>query len=466
MSKGLIKFTIKNFRGVVELEAQPNGHSVTLKGRNGAGKSAAIDSLWWGLGGSVDGEVVRNGADRAEVEIVIDGYAVRRQQARGKKPTLTVKSADGKQTFNSPTALLAGFVAAVERRTFSARPEKERAETLRKLAPGLDCSDLDGAKTAAYDERTIVNREAKTLRAQADGVNVPADVVVGEERAAVEEDIAEIAAKKADAATVKAANDKLREAAKIARRNAEQQRQIVGFAHDKVEAAKAALHAAEAELTGADNALCAAIDKADAAEKTAAALVDPDTTAIDAEIAAAKERNAAARREAEQHNRAVRQAAQQHAEHERAIAERLRITRQADAKDAESKRLTERLEQLDRERAARIAAAKLPIAGIALGPDGVTFDDGVHGPVGIDALNSASRIRLDVAIAAALGHRLIAIRDASLLDAAGRAEVERVAAERGVQLLSEIVSDTGDVVEAVIEEGATPAAEPQSDLFT
>src|SRR3990167_651060 len=150
----IIKFAIRNFRGIVELTATPDGRSLTLRGKNGAGKSSAIDALWWGLGGILDGEVVHNGADGATTEIRFGDYLVKRSQIKGKRPSLTVKSADGKQTFNSPTALLEGFRAAISRRTFSALPPKERADVLRRLAPGLDVSDLDAKRAKHYEQRT------------------------------------------------------------------------------------------------------------------------------------------------------------------------------------------------------------------------------------------------------------------------------------------------------------------------
>jgi flagellar biosynthesis GTPase FlhF len=194
-----------------------------------------------------------------------------------------------------------------------------------------------------------------------------------------------------------------------------------------------------------------------------ASLVDPDTSAIDAEIAAAREQNAAARRATEEHNRQVRAAQQQAAEVKRAQAERERLERQAAERETAAKKLTERIEQLDAEKAARLAAAALPIPGIALAGDVVTFDDGKAGPVELEALNTASRIRLDVAIAAALGHRLVAVRDASLLDAEERAAVDAFAAERGVQLLAEVVV-SGEPLSAVIEEAAPLDPAVQAEL--
>ena len=54
-------------------------------------------------------------------------------------------------------------------------------------------------------------------------------------------------------------------------------------------------------------------------------LVDPDTTAIDREIEAARNANAKARIDTEAHNRAVRAAAAAKADHDRALAERARL---------------------------------------------------------------------------------------------------------------------------------------------
>jgi DNA repair exonuclease SbcCD ATPase subunit len=461
----LIRFTIAGFKGVVAFEAVPNGKSLTIRGKNGAGKSSVIDALFWALGGQLDGEVINNGAEVARVDVTFGDYLITRRQARGKKPTLEVKSADGRAKFASPTALLSGFVGAVERRTFSARSGKERAEVLRKLAPGLDCADLDRQRAAAYDERTGVNRDARTLRAQAEGVVVPASpAALGEERPIVDVvDVAAIAAKKGDVEKVRAANAEARRKAESVEEETHYCENRVESAQLEVDAAEKALRQAAASLQQRRAELEVQRGHLQRVQQAVAALVDPDTSAIDAEIAAAREQNAAARRATEEHNRQVRAAQQQAAEVKRAQAERERLERQAAERETAAKKLTERIEQLDAEKAARLAAAALPIPGIALAGDVVTFDDGKAGPVELEALNTASRIRLDVAIAAALGHRLVAVRDASLLDAEERAAVDAFAAERGVQLLAEVVV-SGEPLSAVIEEAAPLDPAVQAEL--
>ena len=452
---GIIKFKISNFRGIAELEARPDGKSLSLRGKNGVGKSSAIDGLWWGLGGALDGEVVRNGAARVEVELQIDEYLVRRRQTKGKHPTLDVRSADGKAKFASPTTLLAGFVGAIERRTFSTRKPTERLALLRQLAPGLDVSDLDAERARVYEERTAINRDAKTLRAQAEGAVIPdAPTEIGEERPIVDAvDVAEIAARKAPMEREIAANQKAREIAgrnRVLSDGANRSAERAKFT--MLEAERAAREAAQQykdRLAEAEREIVTAA----AAERDAAALVDPDPSSIDAEIAAARERNADHRRAIEIHNRTVRAAQQAHRERQRAAAERDRLAAAADAKESDAMKHTARLDALDAEKAARTAAAKLPIAGIAISGDAITLDDGERGPVEVDALNTATRIRLDVAIAAALGNRIIAVRDASLLDTDARAALDAFAADHGVQLFCEEVT-AGRELSAVIVEAS------------
>ena len=50
-------------------------------------------------------------------------------------------------------------------------------------------------------------------------------------------------------------------------------------------------------------------------------------------------------------------------------------------REAAAAHLTSRIEQIDKEKAKRLAAAALPIPGIAMAGDVVTFDDGITGPV-------------------------------------------------------------------------------------
>ncbi len=423
----LIDLTISNFRGIAAFHATPNGKSMELRGKNGAGKTNAVDALWWALGGSLDGEVVANGKADAKVQVIIGDYAVTRKQVKDKRPTLTVKSKDGKLSFNSPTALLSGFLDAIERQTFSTRKAKDQAAVLRELCPEIDTAKLDAEYKAIYDQRTEINRDAKALSAQAEGIvipDAPATVADDVDTVAITKKLAEV--EKVKAENVRIARERV--AAGDAASKADQRR------------AKAIIELREAE---------AACKEADANLETmrqaCASRPEINTAEIEAEIATAQRENA---------KRAIQRNLLRDANN--AKARRAEMEEAAQEKKDEAERLTESLAKIEQTKTSQLQAAKLPIPGLAITADAVTLDQ--HGaPVEISALNTATRIRLDVAIAAALGHRLVAVRDASLLDDDSRAAMNAFAAEHGVQLITEIVC-AGESLHAEIVEAEAVTA--------
>lgn len=417
----LIEFSISGFRGIVNLHAEPNGKSVTLRGKNGAGKSSAVDALFWALGGALEGPVINNGADKAEVELRFGDYLITRRQTKGKTPTLTVKSADGASKFNSPTALLAGFREAIERNTFSHRKPAEQAAILRRLCPEIDTTILDAEYNARFAERTEVNRDVKSLAAQVAGIVVP-DMP---EAVPDDEDIAEIASKKADAERERAMNAEMR---RLHQGNV-----------NAVASCKRDVEKAKRELAEFEEHLASAEERLKTSTARVSSLRDPDTAEIDAEIAKAKATNAERGRKRRLADEA-RAVAQQKARME--AAHRLKI--------AEAEELTRQLETITQTKTTQLATARLPIEGLAINGDTVTLDQAEVGPVELPALNTAARIRLDVAIAAALGHKLVAVRDASLLD--DPADLFAFAAKHGVQLIAEVVAK-GEALSAEIVEG-------------
>lgn len=420
MSK-LISFEIRNFRGVVSLHAEPNGQSLTLRGANGAGKSSAIDGLWWGLGGSLDGEVVHNGAEKTEVVIVFGGYQITRRKTKGGKPTLTLKSADGKINYNSPTALLSGFIGAIERQTFSHKRPAEQAAILRRLCPEIDTAKLDAEYAQLFAERTTLNRDAKMSAAQAAGVIIPE----APDEVPDDIDLVGIVEKKTAINRQITTHEKVRD-------EYEGNKRFYKACQFELESARQALVAAEQEFRASQGRL----DQSYKAVEDLPAV--PSLDSIDAEIAKTRQINAERTEQRELLHRAGAAKFQRHT---------LEVDARAKTEAAED--LTRRLEAIEQTKRKQLAEAKLPIPGLAVNGETVTLAQ-VGGPVELDALNTAARMRLDVAIAAALGHKLVAVRDASLLD--DHAELINFARERGVQILSEIVAK-GEPLTAEITEG-------------
>ena len=434
------RFKVANFKGIVVMEIQPDGRSVVFAGPNGSGKSSMLDALFWGLGGNLDEEIVRNSADKAQVTVQYEGYIVERSKKRGGKPTIKVKDSEGR-TYASPTELMRGFAAALERKTFSRLTPKERIATLLKLCPSLDTSKLDAERAKLYAERTEHNRRVRDLEGEIAGMKP----IIAPEDAGEEVSIALAVKQHQEAVAVKARNDKTRAEAK---RIAELQEQ----ARANVEAAKAALEQAASQERDLANARAEA-------DKVVASLKDPDVAAIAAQIDQAEEINARVREAKALQERAAEGGRARKAKQER-----------CDAEKQESDKRTRRIEEIDAEKLAAVADAKLPIAGLAIGDGEATFDDGEHGPVEIPGLNSATKIRLDIAIGASLGYRLVPVPEASLLDSEKLAEMEADAAARGVQLFAERVLDPAAggsrVLIATIEEGSpTPPAEVSQEAL-
>lgn len=514
--RGLIRFAIDNGRGIVSLVATPNGKPVRLRGANGTGKSSAIDMLWWGVGGRLDGDVVRNGADCVRTEIELDDYRVVRQMKRGGRPTLVVKDSTGR-TLPEPTALLAGFAAAIGRRTFSAMTDEEQVAVLLKLAPQLDVSDLRAKASAIQADRVAVGRERDTLRGHLAGLpettapaappaEIPLEVFTDRRR-----EVREVLAEKrqlekgAESEQVWLDNCRAKEAevsAAIGRVAYEAKRlqasfvaimarrtEVLRAGHD-LELASGRVRLLEAELAAARDvetlarnahhrAIAATALDPEGSEEEAIARAQADHDSLvkrceqlqeyariaegklsqlrlsaaalectDADLDAIDDEEASAKR----HNDQAREAARQCAETMRANAERDRIAALYAERDAQWAAYTSALRQLEAEEVQRLAGVTLPVAGLAVHDGHVTIDHGA-GPVRIASDNAAANALLDVAIAAAIGHRLVALRNAALIvNDEVWAQIFELCTKHGLQpFIEEPVK--GELLHAVIEEG-------------
>lgn len=420
----LIELTVKNFRGIVQFSMRPDGKSVELKGRNESGKTSVIDALFWGLGGSLDAEVVRTGTDGAQVEVKFGDYLVARRQPAGKRPVLEVRSADGKSKFTSPTALLSGFVGCVERQTFSTLEPGEQVSVLRKLCPELDTTTLDVERRETYERRAEKNREAKSLRAQASGIQERADVP---ESVPADVDLGKVADRRVQAERQRQSNEQAR--SELSRR-----RQLVVTASEQVESLARRLRECEAFLKVAHQTReiqeRAALDQERAVSEIDARR-EPDTVALDAEMEEAKRTNAKLA---------------QLREWSREQARRRTLILDAESHERSAAELTTAMADIDERKRLQIEAAKLPVDGLEVRDEKVL----VRG-VEVRAMSTAAQIKLDVLVAAASGRRLIGVRNASLLDGDTKAEIVAHASRNGVQLLQEVV-ESGSELRAEISE--------------
>lgn len=416
----LIRLEISGFRAIASFVCEPDGKSIELRGDNGAGKTSTIDALCVALGMKFDDSMIRNGDDAASTKVTIGDYIATRKLKRGGKPTLNIKHAATLAPLGSSPSLLRGFLEAIERNTFSTRKPADQAAILRKLCPQIDMATLDAEYAERFAERTEINRDAKNLAAQAAGVkvpdapkDVPADI-----------DLAEVAGKKAGAERTRALNAETR---RLHEGNVKWHMQCQA----EFEELRRNLAKAESELEQAQQRISTSALRV-------AELVDPDTAAIDTEISQARETN---------RQRSMQR--QQQRDAERASEQRKQLVEQAAKKERASERITERLQAIEQEKAEQLAAAKLPIEGLAIDGDVVTLNG-----VEISAIDNHPRMMLDVAIGAKLGAKLLVLRDAILLNTAHRREIQAYAESCQVQTVSEVVVE-GEPLSAEIVEGTT-----------
>lgn len=378
-----------------------------ISGRNGQGKTSAIDSLWAALGGAKatkdTPEPIRQGERKASVKVVLgrgDGpeLVVTRTWKAGGASTLAVTAPDGAKHPKAQTVLddLVGALSFDPLAFTNLPPKRQREQLLELVDLPFDPEALQAERDAIYAQRTEVNREVGRLAARLDQLPAPAADLPDTE-VSVADLIAEHQAATED----------------------HRQRQVLVAQVDDLEVLVADL---------SDRLAAAKVELTRHREAYAQLPELPDVAAIEARM-----------RDAEGTNALVRQA-----------AERRAIAADHDRMAEQARKLTEAIEARDRKRADGLAAATMPIPGLGFDGDGVTFNG-----LPLSQASGAEQLRVSLAIAMAANPtlRLMLIRDGSLLDADGLQLVANMADANGYQVLVERVAGSGGPTGIVIEDG-------------
>lgn len=432
----IIRLTASNVKRLKAVEIAPQGHVVTITGRNGSGKSSTLDAIQYALAGkdAICREPLRRGEKKGMVECDLGEYVVRRTFTEGGGGTLTVRAPDG-AIYPSPQALLDRLNGRLtfDPLAFARMDPKQQAETLRGLL-GLDFAAQEAERARIYAERTAVNAAGKALRARYDAMPHHPDAPEAEVSAS------EILAEQEQA---QRRNEKVRDLraradAKRDRASACERARLSAAA--SVDEAKAEIVRWQKVLAERERELAAATTEAENAKAEAVATMQ-DASEPEQDLAPFRARIA----EVEATNRKVRE--------NRARAE---LGRELDQRRAESQRLTDAIEAIDRAKAEAIAAARMPVEGLGFDATGLVT---LHG-LPFDQASQAEQIKVSVAMGLALNPTLkvLLVRDASLLDADSLALVAQMAQEADAQVwLEEVESDDPCAIEIV--DGAVKGAD-------
>lgn len=419
------KLKVENFKRIVCVDVEPGDGAVLVGGRNAQGKSSTLDAIAAALGGGKlsPSEPVRRGAESAAVEVVTDdGMRITRTWSSDGKSSIKIENADGLRVPQPQTWLDQRLGSmSFDPLAFSRLKPAEQANVLRALC-GVDTREIEAEEASVFAARTDINRDGKALAARYAAMpHAPGAEPV---------DVAGLLSEQREALAAAARRDDELRGAKADEDKAESLYRMAESAAAEAVALRARADAAEAtaERHRAD---AAGVEAAAARRKSAAEAIQvPDLDAIADRIAGADAANAAVR----------------------ANAERERVGAELEEERAKSAALTRRLSELAERKAAMLAAAKMPIDGLGMSGDVVTF-----GGLPLEQASAAERLRVATAIgiAANPAMRVLLVRDGALLDDESLALMSSMAAEAGAQVWIEVVGDRGGIV---IEDGAVRGA--------
>lgn len=423
----IIELRAENVKKLVAIDIKPDGNMVEITGRNGQGKTSVLDSIWWALTGleNITSQPIRRGQTKARITLDLGELKVERRFTE-KGSSLIVESADGAR-FPSPQTMLDKLIGSLsfDPLAFTRMKPKDQYDEVRRVAKlETDIEKLDAQNASDYAKRTDINRDAKTKRAQAEGMSIPANLP--------EQPIDE-------SALLDAIQSAGEQNAQIETRKLRREQMAVDIASKTESAYELTTRAAalRKEADELDAAAQANIDQADemkAKLDNAEALPEPvDAVLLRMDLDAAKSKN-------------VQIAARE---------QRKTIIIEAEALEAQAAELTKWMEARETAKLEAIKAAHLPVEGLGFGAGIVTYND-----VPLDQASSAEQLRVSLGIAMAANPKLrvIHIQDGSLLDGTSLAQIAEMAAENDYQIWIERVDTTGKVG-FVIEDGLVVGAE-------
>lgn len=430
----------------ITIKPEEDENLVIIGGENEQGKTSAIDSISYLLEGksALCDEPVNRNAEKARIVGDLGDIIVTRTITKAGGGLLTITNKDNGAVYKSPQKMLDGFlgVIAFDPQEFSERGKTAEGrawqmETLKALV-GLDFTEIDRKRKAAFEKRTPINVLGKNLKAQF-------------ESASHYPDAPEVAVSITDLLKELKSREKANED------NDEKRDDLT-----RLKNSLSGLVETKTNLELEQDALAERIKQNDMNIKscktdvevhntTCAALVDADVEEVNLKISTAEETNT--------------QVA--------ANTTRADISKQLETKREESRKLTDEINAFDADKAKQLTDAKFPIEGLSFGESGVTYKG-----LPFSQASSAESLRVSVSIGIAMNPKLklLLIRNGSLLDSRNRALLREMAKKTGHDIWMEVVGK-GEDCTVIIEDGeilgssdnasahAENKPEDESDLF-
>lgn len=430
----ILSLLVENVKRVeaVEIEPPADAPLLVIAGENEAGKSSVLDAIEMALGGEkrIPDAPVRRGAAKGKIVADLGDIVVERRFTAAGGTSLVVTGKDG-QKRPSPQALLDGLYGKLsfDPLAFAEAKPDEQATILRAIAR-IDTTAVDAKRKAAADERTIVNREVKTLEAQLAGLPKPPANVGLNSLDPVDLTFVQTQLRDADAAHTK--YQQCVDAVRVFESEWARADQRVADAENAVTHYRNLLEEAEERLENAHTSAALAKDAVAKARATAEAekVKLPDRAKLQDTLAQAQNLNAE-------------------------IADRKRyddLKASLRAKEKAADALTADINNADVEKVQMLTSATFPLEGIGLDANGGVTWQGLP----FEQASTAVRTRVSVAIGAALNPKLrvILVRNGNDLDRKNLALLAESAREHGLQCWVERIAGGDGQATVVIEDGS------------
>ena len=414
----IIQLHSENVKRIKAIDITPTEDVIILSGKNGAGKTSVLDSIWLALqykaAKRTTPEPLRAGEKKGQVTIDIGDYIVTRKFTEGHS-TLEIRKPGGDRV-PSPQKLLDGLIGdlSFDPWEFSRKKESDQremlADVLYQITEGkVDLADFDVRHQEAYDKRTEINKEKRRLTVLLTQMAPPTATDPEEEVS-----VTDLTASITDAISVQA------RFATLDVRGHDVSQKIIRLEKE--------LHAAQLEKVAIMKEL------EDMPEPT-------DVEFLKGELTNIQQRNARARE-----------------------VQTYRTTKLSlEEVDTAIKDLNDTMELIEINKAEALEESPLPVSGLRITPDGVMVTtEGGDELVPFCQASAAQRLRISLGIAMAANPtlRVIRIADGSLLDDESMQIIKDMANDQDFQVWVEYASrNKEDRMGVYIEEGAVAMVE-------
>lgn len=426
---------------------KPDGSLVVLKGKNGAGKTTCLDLIGWVLCGTraIPSEPLRRGAETGFVEVELGPIGTTDVTITAKRlineagTSLVVKDGKGQPIKNSTTFLKTLYTdLALDPVAWLNLNDKEQAESL-MAAGGLDFKALNEDHQRIYDKRTVIGRDrdhAKENMVDAqpedgtDSFEVPA--VVDVEPLEVAMEIERERLSQAERAGEALDN------ARILFNSTTTELRVNQEEIQRVESRLEALRIEQVGIIANHDSRGRILEDLASETPIVEAVREAYSTALEC-VTAARGDNAERSAIAEKQSRLER------------------FTSAYESKHAEWDAHTTRIEAIDADKIAQLAAAEFPVKGLEVSEEGVQFN-------GFPFARASEAERLTVAVHVAMATpgrlRLVTIRAGSGLGPELLEVIEQAVAEKDGLAFVEMVYSAPDQKGVVIVEDGWAGIEP------